>query len=192
MAEENPFDIEEPSANSDTFKRMVSMAEEVVDTEQLVAELEDNLETVKKTLNRLKTKDLPDLMAEVGVTEIAVKGGIKVEIKDFVAGSLPKASGARKAAIDWIAENDGEDLIRTVMRVEFEKSEHNIAMDIAGQIREKGYEPVVESGVHPQTLLSFVREKLEDGDEVPLEKLGLYAGRTAKVKVPKEKKGKKQ
>jgi hypothetical protein len=37
-------------------------------------------------------------------------------------------------------------------------------------------------GIHAQTLLAFVREKLRNGEEVPIDTLGLYAGRVAKVK----------
>lgn len=190
MAEDNPFDIQEPSANSSTMERMVSMAKEVVDTEQLVGELEENLDSIKKRLNHLKTKEMPDLMAEVGVTEVALENGTKVQVKDFVAGSLPKDPSAREKAIAWVVEHDGEDTVRTTLTIEFEKREHNSAMALSDDLRKQGFEPVVQSGIHPQTLLSLVREMLEEGTEVPLDTLGLYAGRTTKVIAPKAKKEK--
>ena len=42
---------------------------------------------------------------------------------------------------------------------------------------------VEAESVHPQTLAAFAREKLKAGEEVPLDLLGLYAGRQAKVTV---------
>ena len=69
----DPFDIQDdPATENDSMKRLVAMAEEAVATEKLVLELEDNLSTIKKTLNQLKTVALPDAMAECGIADAIV------------------------------------------------------------------------------------------------------------------------
>ena len=52
-------------------------------------------------------------------------------------------------------------------------------------LRQKGYTVNSKMGVHPMTLISHVKERLKNGDQVPLETLGLFAGRVAKIKPPK-------
>jgi hypothetical protein len=49
---------------------------------------------------------------------------------------------------------------------------------------DEGYDPELGSTVHPQTLMSFVRDKLRAGDPVEPDKLGCFVGRKAKVKLP--------
>jgi hypothetical protein len=79
-------------------------------------------------------------------------------------------------------------MIKTEVSVEFGKTEHNRAKDLAVKLAQDGYFVDEKEGIHAQTLLAFVREKLRNGEEVPLETLGLYAGRTAKVKLAGKRK----
>lgn len=180
------FDIPEVSAsNNDSMKRLVAMAEEAVATEQLVAELEDNLASVKKTLNNLKTVQLPDAMAEAGVSEFQLQNGFKIVIDDFVAGSLPKDEYRREAAINWLTSHGAESLIKTEVNLKFEKSQHNQALSLISELSDRGMNVNSQMGVHPQTLIAHVKERLRSGEEVPLDVLGLFAGRIAKIKASK-------
>jgi hypothetical protein len=183
------FDIEDTTEGDPSLERLVKMAQELVDQEQLIKDLEENLTTAKRVANKLKTTDLPDLMAEVGMASFKLPSGYAVAVEDFVSGSLPKEPEKRQGAIHWLEENGAEALIRTEVMLEFSKSEHNEALSLIADLEEKGYEPESKMGIHPQTLLAHVRERLRNGEEVPLETLGLYAGRVAKVKPPKESKG---
>jgi hypothetical protein len=69
----------------------------------------------------------------------------------------------------------------------FEKSQHNEALSVKADLENKGYAVAAKMGVHPQTLIAHVKERLRNGDEIPLDVLGLYAGRVAKIKAPKSK-----
>ena len=104
------------------------------------------------------------------------------EVSDFVAGSLTKKPEERKAALEWLASNGAADMIKSEVSVEFGKTEHNLAKDLAAKLAAEGYFVEESEGIHAQTLLAFVREKMRNGEEVPLETLGLFAGRVAKVK----------
>ena len=39
--------------------------------------------------------------------------------------------------------------------------------------------------VHPSTLQAWVRKRLDDGDEIPMEKFGVYRQRMTQVTMPK-------
>ena len=184
---EDVFDAPDVASNNSTMQRMVSMMKEVVETETLVKELETNLVGLKSNLNLMKTQTLPDLMAEVGVSEFVLdETGVRLIVDDFVHGSLPKEPDKREKAIKWLTDHDGADMLRTEVLVEFDKNEHNMALSFIAECEERDLDPEVKTGVHPQTYVAHMRERLRNGEEVPLEMLGLFAGRVVKVKPPKE------
>lgn len=184
----NLFDIQEDIAQDSSLTKLVAMAADAVATEQMVEELEQQLSDMKKNLNRIKTVDLPDAMAEAGLSELSLNNGFKITIDDFVSGSLPKDDERRRQAINWLEQNGADTLIKTDVNIQFDKSKHNEALNLMGMLEEHDIEFTSKSGVHPQTLLAHVKERLRKGDEVPLELLGLYAGRVAKIKAQKGKK----
>ena len=124
-------------------------------------------------------------MAEAQLTQFATASGVTIKVEDFVSGSLPKESGKRDAAIKWLEANDGGDIIKNEISLSFEKSQHNEALALASDIRAQGYEVDVTSGVHPQTLMAWARERLKGGEALEPETLGLFVGRKASYKVPK-------
>jgi hypothetical protein len=180
------FDMSESASNETSMQRLVSMAKEAIDTEQLVEELEDNLSELKKRLNKTKTVDLPDLMAECGMSEFKTDTGFRITVDDFVSGSLPKDEMRRDEALKWLERNGASSLIKTELNLQFGKSEHNRALALVSDLADKGYKVQSKMGIHPQTLIAHIKERLKGGDEVPLETLGLYAGRIAKIKQAKK------
>ena len=180
------FDLrEELPAPNDSMKRLIAMAEEAVATEKLVLDLEENLSSIKKNLNNLKTVQLPDAMAEAGIADLSLESGFRIAIEDFVAGSLPKDEVRRDEAIKWLENHGAESLIKTSVNVSFEKTQHNMALSIISELADRGLHVTSTMGVHPQTLIAHIKERLRSGDEVPLETLGLFAGRIAKIKPTK-------
>lgn len=180
------FDLEAPMSSDSSMVRLIAMAREVISTEKLVSELEDNLSECKRRLNNLKIVQLPELMSECGVSEFKTDNGFKIFLGDFVSGSLPKDEYRRDEAIRWLEENGAESLIKTEVNLQFEKSQHNRALSLIADLADQGYHVTSKMGVHPQTLIAHVKERLRKGDEVPLDLLGLYAGRTAKITPPKK------
>lgn len=177
------FDLpQDKESMNEALKRL---AEETVSTERLVKDLEANLDEVKKRLNKLKSVDLPDKMAECGFSSLELDDGTIIKVEEFLSGSLPKEPEKRDAAICWLEDHDAAALIKTELKIDFQKSQHNEAMSLANELHERGFDANATMGVHPQTLLAHVRERLRKGEEVPLEVLGIYAGRVAKVKLPK-------
>lgn len=168
-----------------------AMGQRQIDLESSVAELEAILKVTKGTLHDLKTNKIPELMAELKLLDFTLENGFKIAVEDFVAGSIPKDEAKRKAALEELIVEGGQELIKTTITLNFSKSQHNEALDLAEQLRAAGHEPEVKEDVHAQSLLAFVRERLRNGDEVKTELLGVFKGRTTKVVAPKEPKPKK-
>lgn len=164
--------------------RIISLADEYEALDVSVKGLEEALKAAKARQQEIKTKDMPDAMAQIGSGEWTSEDKrVKVKMDDFVSGSLPKDDEKRKAAIEWLEANGGGSLLKTEVQLQFGKSEHNMALDLVARLKEEGHEPIVESGVHPQTLASFARERLRKGETIDTEVLGLFTGRVAKITV---------
>lgn len=188
------FDEGDASVPPDQLAKVIKTAEETLTQEAIVADLETSLSSAKARLNHLRSGVLPDMMAEAGLTEFRLATGERVKINDYVSGSLPKEEdnpAARRKALDWLEHHrEASRLIKTVVEVRFGRTEHNRAVDLAERLSEEGLDVSVMSGVHPQTLMAFARECLREGAAIPLETLGLHAGRVAKIEAPKEPKTK--
>lgn len=169
------------AASPDALSKLNTKLAEAIELKTMVDQMEADLSAAKQQLNLLNTSVIPDMMAELDMDEVTQRGW-KVKVGEFVSGSLPKDEAKHEAAIKWLEDHDAGDLLKTSLGVQFSRSQHNVALDLAGYIQDQGYEAKVESTVHPQTLCAFARERLKNGEALDTEVLGLYAGRVAKFK----------
>lgn len=197
------FDIDPgEAANPASLLELRTLAGEAEGLETQIKHHEEAIKSLSERNNQIKTKELPEKMAALAMDEFTLSSGAKVAIKDFVSGSLPKDEidpdirrpedpNPRKDALDYLTEIGGGDLLKTVVSVDFGKSQHNEALDLFATLKEQGHDAKCDSNVHPATLAAFAREKLREGEEIAFDKLGLYAGKVAKITLPKAPKAKK-
>lgn len=189
------LDFEKVDAEAKKPEDRVAIMVELIEESDLLdkqrADLQEQIDSIGTRYNHIKTKLLPDIMAELKVDEWKT-GGVTVVLENFVSGSLPKKAEERAEAIKWLEENEAGSLIHSDLTIEFTKSQHNEALALVDDLTKQGYAPTLVSTVHPQTLLANVREWMRDGREVPLKTLGVFSGLVAKVKHPKRSKKEKQ
>lgn len=152
---------------------------------QLMTEIdgvEEYGKQLKAELHSITTTKLVDALTSAGTDEFKTKG-VKVSIKDFVSGSLPKDPAARASALAWLESAGAQDLIKNHLEVDFDKKQDNVAGQVEEFLQELGLEFERARDVHHSSLKAFAQERLRAGEETPLEKLGLYAGRKAEIKV---------
>ena len=165
---------------TDGLKTVSSLAQEVSNWEGKVAELEEQLKTAKAKLLELTDRDLPDLMAEVGITNFTLADGSKLEVKQTYGARIPVMY--RDAAFAWLKEKGHDDIIKNLVSVPFGRGEHSRATDFINLAQENGYVPDQKKEIHPQTLKAFVKEQLEKGQEVPMDLFGVFTGQRASIK----------
>lgn len=180
-ANASDFDVGAAAAPASDLSELNGLLDQMLRQEEIVANLDADLKAAKNLLQRLKTATVPDKMAELGVDALKFKGRM-ISIEPFVSGSIPSDPVRRAAAVSWLVENGGSDLIKTAVEVEFGRSEHNEALSTAETLREAGLSPKVAESVHSQTLCAFARERIRNGDPIDPEVLGLFTGRVAKIK----------
>ena len=182
-----------------SIQALKQKAIEFQESESLIADLEKNLDEVKARHNEMKLVEIPKLMAQIGTDNFPFPSlGKRITVDDFVAGSLPKVdpkrlvetTALRDAAIRELERLEAANILKTVITIRFAKSQHNEALSLAQELREKGHAIEIESGVHPQTFLAWAREAMEQGKDLALKTLGLYAGKTTKLVEYKEPKRK--
>lgn len=177
-------------------KRAVEvMVRDSITLAQRIENGEEFLKKLKGELHDILSKKMPDALASLGTTAFVIdEGDLEgwgVEIKPFVGGSFPKDEEKRVEALNYMREIDGENLIKNSIEAYFDKGSDNSAKVVKATLDELGIPFESSTTVHHQTLLSFVNERMKNGEETDMAKLGLFAGRAAKVKEPKVKKPKK-
>lgn len=160
-------------ATQTEVQRAIALAEEMVARKKLVAEAEAELKTAKTRLEEIENKELPDLLIELGLTEIKLADGSKIEVKEQIKASITAENA--DAAFKWLRENDFAGIIKTGVSFEFDRGDDEAANKFAGEVFEQfGQTPAVKNTVHSMTLKSFVKEQIEAGTDIPRETFGVY------------------
>lgn len=171
------------------------LSETLVGKMSLLEEKEQELEALRAEIHKLSAVTIPEKMMEArmdvcGLPEL----GVTVRMKDWVHATLPRPgeggdTRARDAAVDWLVEHDAASLIKNEVKVSFDRSEHNMAVIAAQDLREKFPEKSVElkQDVHHMTYTAWARRELESGVILPVDLLGIKTGKVAEVVKRREK-----
>lgn len=143
--------------------------------------LEETSKDLKDALKQIQEFQLPAAMENAGISSYATQDGIKVKIEDKVQASLKVEN--RPKGFAWLEDNGYGHLIKTKVVINFDRGEMDEANDLVNDLRKEGFVANVERKVEPMTLMSFIKEQLELGRDIPLEIFSVYKHRSAKVKV---------
>lgn len=185
MGDQAEFDLPQPDSSGPGLPSLDKVLREAIELESLVNQQENELKATKAALQRIKTGTIPDMMAELQMEKLTFMGW-EVSVGDFVSGSLPKDAAKRTAAVNLLVQYGAGGLVKTEVKATFGKSQHNVAVDLAMRLKEEGFATEIESGVHTQTLCKFARDRIEAGEPIDLDALGLYTGKVAKIKEVKK------
>jgi hypothetical protein len=145
-------------------------------------DLEDEIANAEESLKKLKEKakvEIPAMMDDMQITKLKLKDGEQVEIKKIYGASIPKDQ--QGAAFTWLRNNGLGDVIKNDITVTFGRGEDNKAAAYADLAKGQGFEPVQKIGVNPMTLKALVRERLENGQDVPEELFKPFEGNQTKI-----------
>jgi hypothetical protein len=177
---EREFEEYEANPASGEFSLLQRKLEEAAALKQKADELEDDLKEVKGKLHELRTKELPDMMLEAGVQGFVLRSGWSADMEDLIEGSWPKAPLAREEATKHLEQLDADDVLKTLIVLEYPKEAHDQAVKAFNQIRSIGLEPTIETTVHPQTLKALARDFIRNKVYFDPKKLGLHVCKIVK------------
>ena len=159
---------------------VAGMARAIRDKEQEVSALEQKLKDEKKALLKLTDEELPTMLAEIGLTSMKLDDGSEVTVKPTYGASILVDN--RPAAYEWLREHGHDDIIKNTVACAFGRGEDDQASAFKAFAEKQGYYAEQKTEIHPQTLRAFVKERVESGDEFPMELFGAYIGQRAVVK----------
>jgi hypothetical protein len=159
---------------------VAGMARAIRDKEKGVADLEQKLKEEKKALLKMTDVDLPTMLAEIGLASMKLDDGSEVTVKQTYGASILVDN--RPAAYDWLRDHGYDDIIKNTVACQFGRGEDDQASAFKAIAEKQGYLAEQKTEIHPQTLRAFVKERVESGDEFPMELFGAYIGQRAVVK----------
>lgn len=158
--------------------------QEAVTLQLKIDGMEEILAQHRQELHHITTRKLPDIMLAAGTLAFKTPEGAKVEIKEFMSGSLPKGDDERTAALKYLEDNGAGSLIKNQFFIAIGKGQKQELKELTSALKKVGVDYKREENVHAQSLYAWARERVKNGEPLPLETLGLYSGRVAKITIP--------
>lgn len=159
---------------------VAKLARSIRDTEETINSLEERLKLEKNKLLKLTDEELPSALAEVGISSFKLEDGSTVEVRQTYGASI--LVNNRESAYNWLRDHGYDDIIKNTVLCQFGRGEDDQASAFAAFAQQQGYVPEQKTEIHPQTLRAFVKERVENGDEFPMELFGAWVGQRAVVK----------
>lgn len=183
MADYGEYVDQKPS--EDALKRLTALARQQREAEQAVEDAQEALSKAQERLRTISETDVPNLMDEVGMTEFVTVDGLKITVDRKLRIGVPKAKKGQ--AMEWVDSHGGAALVQRCFVIRFGKEDERWAKKFARDLaqRKRPVNCERQNDVHSSTLKKFITDKLEAGEEVPLELFGGHWQRQAKVEVKK-------
>ena len=165
---------------SDDLDGVSRLAQEAADLEQEIANVEQKLKDKKKALYKITDERLPEALEEMNLQKFTLTDGSEISVKPIYAASIPK--DRRDEAFQWLRDHEFGDLVKNNVTVTFGRGEDDTAKDFIGFCGEQGFVPSQIEKVEPMTLKAWLRERVEEGDPIPLDLFGAFISQRATIK----------
>ena len=173
---EGMFEADVPTqASVDTvhIDKISDVANEQVAKKIELSRLEDDVKRVKKEYIQISQVDLPELMQEVGMASFTLSDGSSISVKDQMRASLPKKNKVEVA--NWLKEHGAGSLIKDTVVIEFQKGENSRAEELIDLLVDNGFSNFHEDiSINTGSLKALAKEKLAQGEDIPLELMGIF------------------
>ena len=159
-----------------------SLSDQVIKLKKLEDELEEKekeLKELKRHVDLVSGEVIPTMMQEMNISTLKLADGTSVEVKPVYGASIP--ADKREEAYKWLRENGLGDLIKNEVTVAFGRSEDDKAQQYAVLAQGQGYEPVQKLKVEPMTLKALVRERVENGLDMPSDLFNVFTSNRTKI-----------
>lgn len=126
--------------------------------------------------------ELPAAMQEAEIEEFTLGNGACIAVAiNYSMPSMAADSEKRQPMIDWLEKNGHSGMVKNAVTVLFEKGDKRIEeLEAFLELQKMAHDKF--SSVNAQSLKALIKGLLEDGDDVPLEELGIGVYRQSKVK----------
>lgn len=167
------------AVDSSGLKSIAELARAVRTKSEEVQRLEAQFKEAKKQLLKLTDEDLPAMLLELGLSAFELDDGSKVTVRPTYGAHI-KAEN-KETAFNWLRANGFEDIIKNTVSCQFGRGEDQEAVAFMEQAQQLGYAAEQKTDVHASTLKAWVKERVENGEEFPMELFGAFVGQRANI-----------
>lgn len=167
------------------MSRVAKLIEDLFRLDAEIAKIEDQVNRMRAKRAMIATVDLPEAMTEAGSSTFTTQSNLKCVVEYKIYGSLPSRDDPDKryAAIEYLKENDGAELIKSKVQVEYGKGDIASANKMRRRLITMTNQPVtVDSEVHPMSLQAWGRQRIKDNLKTDMQLVGLRGQTIATVK----------
>lgn len=186
MSEAINYDDEPTTAvgpDADSLVHLAELAGTQLELEREVEAAEAALKDLKEKLRNVSEKQIPDLLDGTGLSEVRLADGTKVIVKEDIQVST---TGKWRVAINnWLTSTGHGDLIKDELKVACGRDQEAAVEALVNLAQEHRFSVDRNRFVNPQSLKAFLRERLEAGEDVPLDELGAHVFRKTKLEAPR-------
>lgn len=161
---------------TETLSSLATLARSQLEVEQSIEEIEELLKSKKELLRDLSEVKIPEVFAQLGISEFKLNNGLKVRVSPYYSG---KADSDQ--AFDWLEENGHADIIKGEFTVMYRRSDKSKISSFNAMAAQLGFSVKDKLAVHPMTMKSFVKEQIEEGINIPRDIFNIYTGFKTKI-----------
>ena len=173
-------DQEEVLDRTENLSKLSNKVKELQGIQKSIETLEKSLKETKKNYDNVSGEIIPTMMSEMGLSQLKLMDGSSVEVKPYYAANISLRN--REEAYNWLRSNGLGDIIKNEITVSFGRNEDNKAAEYANLAKGQGYQPTQKLKVEPMTLKALVRERIENGKEMPTDIFNVFVGNRTTIK----------
>ena len=163
-------------------------------------ELAEELLKVKKIKLETWKNELSEMLDTCGYavgSNIVLKNGKKIAIKEYFSANIPSSSTIEKAKDDeqkmnlqerrqtcfeWLIENNLNDIIKNNIEINLIKGEDDKVQKISDFLNQEKVQYQVDKNVHHSTLTATLKELIKKGINVPFSTFNITTGTMIDIK----------
>jgi len=180
MMEQDTAESSVEKLDQQELSTVAGLARAIREKEAHIEDLERQLKDEKKALLKMTDEELPTMLAELGLSSMTLDDGSDVTVKQTYGASIRVDD--KPAAFEWLRNHGYDDIIKNQVLCVFGRGEDDQASAFQAFASQQGYAAEQKTEIHPQTLRAFIKERVENGDDFPMELFGAWVGQRAVIK----------
>lgn len=160
---------------------LIGLADQQEAAESEVERLTELLKEAKKNVLLYSETNIPKALDGLE-GKFKLTDGREINVKEDIRSHLSKEN--KPKGIIWLNNNGHSAIVKREFKIEFGKGDDKWADKFERDLAKRKKPLNVKRGmsVHAGTLKSFIRQALEDGEDIPQKLFGVYRQRVAKIK----------
>tara|TARA_Y100000310_G_C20613886_1_gene779527 strand:+ start:994 stop:1527 length:534 start_codon:yes stop_codon:yes gene_type:complete len=159
--------------------RLSTLVKGLIHAKIAVEDAEQLLKDCKETLREFEETRIPDVMAELGLSEIILDTGDRISITKEYYAKIPEMK--IEEAFNWLKNHGLGSVIKNVISSTFGKGEGEYAEKLKEFLADQKMGCKEKKSVHHQTLKALVKERYEAGEDIPEELFGIHVKNVTKI-----------